>query len=150
MPNSRDNPRSGLSESKVITLIKRFINRALEERGLLEVPRITRKQFGQLRPADTVPASIYSPPVGVTATIQSIIVTNNTLSATNFRIFLDDDGTTFDQSTALFYDEPIPVGRAIVLRIDLPMSKASGNLGVRAAVANALTFTVHGEEKENG
>ncbi len=112
--------------------------------------RITRKQLGQLRPANTNAASIYSPPAGVVGTVQSIIVTNNTGSVASFRIFLDDDGTTFDQNTALFWDEPIPVGRAIVLRVDLPMSLASGNLAVRSSTANALTFTVHGEEKEVG
>lgn len=148
MPPNQQKP--GLSEAKVISLIKRFIAQALEERGILEVDRITRKQLGQLKPADTNAASIYSPPVGVTGTVQSIIVTNNTGSVATFRIFLDDDGTTFDESTALFWDEPIPVGRAIVLKVDLPMSFTAGNLAVRSSVSDALTFTVHGEEKEVG
>ncbi|KKL05587.1 hypothetical protein LCGC14_2604560, partial [marine sediment metagenome] len=56
----------------------------------------TGKQLGQLRPANTTAASIYSPAAGVIAEIHTIFIANNTNGAIAARLFHDDDGTTYD------------------------------------------------------
>lgn len=103
------------------------------------------KQLGQLAPADTNAASIYSPTSGTTI-VKSIIIANVTVTAATFRIFLDDDGTTYAVGTALFYDVAIDAKSTIQLDGFYPMNNTSGNLAVRSGTADALTFTVFGAE----
>lgn len=108
------------------------------------------KMLGQARPANTTAVSIYSPTTGVTANIQHIVICNTTGTAATFRIFHDDDGTTYDQTTALYYDKNI--NGAETLRIyplgglGFCMNNPDGNMAVRTGTNNALTFTVYGQE----
>ncbi len=104
------------------------------------------KQLGQLRENTTNAASVYSLGASTTTVIKSIVVCNQSGAAATFRIFLDDDGTTYDQSTALYYD--VPIGADTVIQIDTywPMNDANGNLAYRSSVANAITITVFGVE----
>lgn len=104
---------------------------------------IREKQLGQLRPADTTAASLYSP-AGETAIIKSIVVCNTTASAAAFRIFLDDNGTTYDQTTALFYDANINANETVEIDTYWPMNDSTGNLAVRTDTGSALTFTAFG------
>ena len=104
------------------------------------------KQLGQARENSTNAVSVYSPGASTTAVIKSIVVCNQSGASATFRIFLDDDGTTYDQSTALYYD--MPIGANTVIQIDTfwPMNNANGNLAYRLSVANAITITVFGAE----
>ena len=68
----------------------------------------------------------------------------------DFRLFIDDDGSTFDENTAMYFDPPGGVASGDTITFtDLKwlMNDSSGNLGVRTSVASALTFTVFGFEK---
>ena len=108
------------------------------------------KMLGQARPANTTAVSIYSPAEGVRAEVLQILVCNTTATEAFFRIFHDDDGTTYDQTTALYYDQR--VAGAMTLRIwpnkppGFAMNNPDGNLAVRTDTANALTFKVYGNE----
>ena len=104
------------------------------------------KQLGQARPADTNAVSIYSPGSGVTGIIKNIVICNTSGAIAKMRIFLDDDGTTYDETTALFWDVEIDADSSIQLDSHQGMNNSSGNLAVRTDTANALTFTVHGVE----
>ncbi len=104
------------------------------------------KQLGQLRPANTTAASLYSPGASTEAVIQSIIVSNTSGSAATYRIFVDDDGTTYDQTTALYYDIPLPADSSDSIEIHVAMNNSSGNLAVRTNTNSAITFTAFGEE----
>ena len=110
------------------------------------VPKI----LGQLRPADTNAASLYSPGANISAEITALLVCNQSGSVAAFRVFLDDDGTTYDQTTALFYD--VSLGAGLTFKIPengvagWGMSNPAGNLAVRSSVNDALTFTVFGRE----
>ena len=104
------------------------------------------KQLGQARPANTTAASIYSPPASTTGIIKNIVICNTSAAAAKMRIFLDDDGTTYDETTALFWDVQIDIESSIQLDVHQGMNNSSGNLAVRTDVADALTFTVHGVE----
>lgn len=104
------------------------------------------RQLGQLRPADTTAASLYSPAINVTARVELIIVCNQTASSVDYRIFFDDNGTTYDETTALFFDIPLPANSTDVIEGSYFMADSDGNLGVRTATNDALTFTCFGRE----
>lgn len=107
---------------------------------------LQEKQLGQLRPANTTAASLYSPGTGVTAIVKSLYIANTTGGSVTFRIFVDDDGTTYDETTALFWDTTIAGGTTVELDTFLALNDSSGNLAVRTSSANALTFTAFGAE----
>lgn len=107
---------------------------------------LQEKQLGQLRPANTTAASLYSPGVGVTAIVKSIWICNTTSLSVTFRIFADDDGATYDETTAMFWDVNIPGNTTVELDTFLAFNNAAGNLAVRTSNANALTFTAFGAE----
>lgn len=103
------------------------------------------QQLGQLRPSDTTAASIYSPDAGEAIKIFEIVVCNTTTNNETFRIFHDEDGTTYDQTTAQFYNAPIAANSTVIIETNWWMRNDSGNLAVRTSTGSALTFTVSGE-----
>jgi hypothetical protein len=107
---------------------------------------LQEKQLGQLRPADTTVASIYSPPASTTAIIRTIIICNTGAANANYRIFIDDDGSTYDTSTAIFYDAGVAKNTTDIIEIHGAMNNSSGNLAVRTDTPNDITFTVFGME----
>lgn len=102
--------------------------------------------LGQSRPSDTNAASIYSPPVNTFAQITRLLVCNTAATTQKFRIFLDHDGTTYDESTALFWDVVTPTDTTVEIEGDWWMSDSAGNLAIRTDLASAFTFTVFGAE----
>ena len=107
---------------------------------------LQEKQLGQLRPADTTAASLYSPAALVTAIIKNLVVCNTTAVTATFRIFVDDDGTTYDETTALFFDAEILGNTTVSFTAFAAMNDSNGNFAVRTDTANALTFTLFGAE----
>lgn len=107
---------------------------------------LQEKQLGQARPADLNAASLYSPGAGVTAIISSILVANTSGADATFRVFVDDDGTTYDETTALYWDITVPADQTYPIDAFIAMNDANGNLAVRTSVASALTFTAFGAE----
>lgn len=105
------------------------------------------KQLGQLRPADTTAASLYSPSSGSTARLIVLFVCNLTGAGVAFRIFHDRDGTTYDQTTALYYDVTQAANTTSLIDLKgLYMNNSSGNIAVRSATNDAFTFTLYGIE----
>ncbi len=100
--------------------------------------------LGQLRPTDTNATSIYSP--DDYAIIDRILVCNQGGITPKFRIFLDDDGTTYDETTAIYWDICMKADETIEIDGPLFMADSSGNLAVRTDTASDLTFTVFGRE----
>lgn len=109
------------------------------------------KQLGQLRPANTTAASIYSPDANVSSVeIQTIVVCNTGGATPNFRIFHDDNGTTYDETTALFWDEVMVANTTQIFSYPkgsgILMDNTSGNIAVRTSANDAITFTIYGTE----
>jgi len=102
------------------------------------------QQLGQLAPANTTAASLYSPGANEIAVIKTIVICNVTSVTAAFRIFVDDDGTTYDATTALFYDVSIGGNTTVQLDTFYAMNDATGNLAVRTDTADSLTFTAFG------
>ena len=102
-----------------------------------------RSQLAQSRPTDTTATSILAPSSGTTYGISTLIICNTTGSDATYRIFHDNDGTTYDETTALFYDQTIRNNTTVGLDLALIL-KDGGNLAVRSGTGSALTFTVYG------
>ncbi len=107
---------------------------------------LQEKQLGQLRPANTTAASLYSPGANTTAIIKSIVVCNTTSGAPAFRIFIDDDGTTYDETTAHYFDVSMVANETLQIDTFWAMNDSTGNLAVRTDTNDAITFTAHGVE----
>ena len=107
---------------------------------------LQEKQLGQVRPTTNSPESIYSPGSNVTAIIKSIYVCNTSNIDSSFRILCDEDGTTYDESTALFWDVSIAAKTTVEINTFIALNNPSGNIAVRSLSGNDLTFTVFGAE----
>lgn len=107
------------------------------------------KQLAQARENSTNAVSVYSPASGETVIIPAggITILNQSGAAATVRLFVDDDGTTYDQSTALIYDMSCPPGIPVHFGGIINMNDSTGNLAYRSSVANALTITVNGAVK---
>jgi len=104
------------------------------------------KQLGQLRPSNTTAVSLYSPAASTETMVKSIIVANTSGVPAAYRIFNDDNGTTYDETTALFWDIVIAAVTTHTLEFNLMMDDSTGNLAVRTDTNDALTFTCYGSE----
>ena len=101
--------------------------------------------LGQAR-GTTSFVSIYSPGVGVRALIHQIVIANTSGAAADFRICVDDNGTTYDQTTTIAWNVPVNDGGYLYIEVELPINVSAGNIAVLSVVNNAHTFTVVGEE----
>ena len=107
----------------------------------------TFKQLAQARELVTdSDISVYSPPGGTETVIRNIVMCNQSASSTTFRMFLDDDGTTYDESTALYFDVPIDANVSITFDTFLTMNNSDGNFAYRTASGSDLTITLSGLE----
>ena len=108
----------------------------------------TYKQLGQLRPANTTAASLYSPAASTETIVKSIVVCNTSGTDATCRVFVDDDGTTYDETTALLWDVTVTANAAsLTIEVNITMNDSTGNLAVRTGTADALTFTAFGMEQ---
>lgn len=104
------------------------------------------KLLGQLRPANTTAVSLYSPPADTTWIGKALYVCNTTGGALTFRIFYDDDGTTYDETTALYFDAAVAANATVVISDLLCGNVNAGNVGVRTSAGNGINFTLFGVE----
>jgi hypothetical protein len=101
--------------------------------------------LAQSRPTDTNATSIYSPGAGEKAKITRVVVCETSGGAMTFSIFLDNDGTTYDQTTALYYGTALSANTVTLIEADWWMDNSSGNLAVKSGTGSAVTYTVFGE-----
>ena len=103
---------------------------------------IEYSQLAQARENSTNAVSIYSTSVGETVQV-FLKISNSTTSTVKARVFHDNDGTTYDETTQIAWDVDIMAGS--FLEIDkVFMNNENGNLAYRSSVANALNATVYG------
>lgn len=102
--------------------------------------------LAQSRPANTTATSVYSPSASIHTEINRVVVCNTSAASQKYRIFLDNTGTTYDETTALFWDVPVPADSTVQIEAGWWMDNSAGNLAVRTDSADAFTFTVFGAE----
>ena len=108
------------------------------------------KQLGQLRPANTSSAALYTLATRTQVLVTTIVICNTTGSATTFSIYNDTDGSTYSEATALCFDYPIGANESIAWEIEngIPIIEVGGTLGVKSGSSNALNFTAYGLERK--
>jgi hypothetical protein len=103
-------------------------------------------QLGQSTPANTTAASLVAGAAGVVKVITEVHVVNITASPAKFRLFHDNDGTTYDTTTTVIgYDVQVDPGFSFVLSgLNLAIANSAGNFAVRTDTNSAFTFTAYG------
>ena len=80
--------------------------------------------------------------------ITQIVVCNTTGVATTYGIYHDDDGATFDATTALFHDAPIAANSTVMVVSDAVgsgfMMGRGASIGVDVGTDQAVTFSIYG------
>lgn len=109
-------------------------------------------QIAQSRPAGTTAVTAFTAVLQTEVTC--ILVCNTSGAGATYRIFHDDDGATYNETTALFWDVPIGAGETVTIAAGgenggIHVSKG-GALGVRSSVASALTFSIYGVTTDRG
>jgi len=94
-------------------------------------------------------ASVYSPPTGVRAIIKVVTLCNTSAVDTTFRIFKDNNGTTYDKTTALLYDVELKGNKTLEIDTFWPMANSNGNLAFSTPAGTGITITLHGAEITN-
>lgn len=104
-------------------------------------------QIGQARPANTTAVSVINPNAGEVIRVNMLLVANVSASGLTFRLFHDPSGTTFDETTALFFDSDLRANESHMIRFDpaIRLSSTSENLAVRSSSGNNLNFIFYGE-----
>lgn len=103
-------------------------------------------QLAQARPSGTTAVAAFS--ASLPTEITTIYVANTTGSAASFSLYHDDDGSTFDATTALYEAVSVAANTTTVIRASAPggglaVSKV-GKIGVKTSTGSALTFTLYG------
>jgi hypothetical protein len=104
------------------------------------------KMLGQLRPADTTAATLYTKAQDSKVWLDQLFICNTTGSPATYRVCIDEDGSTYDETTALYWDVDLATKVSIVIDLKAYLDTASGSVGVRSGTSDALTFTLFGEE----
>jgi hypothetical protein len=107
---------------------------------------MARKQLGQLRPADTTTAVLFSPDENKPYNIDSIFIANTGSGTIKVSIFHDEDGTTWDQTTALVWEKSIATDDYLHLIYTKGIAGRgkAGSLAVKTDSSDDATFTVYG------
>lgn len=97
------------------------------------------------RPSGTAAVSAFT--ASMPTEITAIYVCNTTGSAVDFSIY-HDDGSTFDQTTALFYATELAANETRLISVSADnagiLMRVGDQIGVQSSVANALNFTAYG------
>lgn len=104
--------------------------------------------LAQARPAGTGAVTAYTKPANALVTIVGIIIANTTGSAATYSIYVDSDGSTYDQTTAILYDTNLNANQSDFLEMPITLDAAGGTLGIKTGTGNALTFTIIGQKRE--
>ena len=105
------------------------------------------KQLAQAREAGTGAVSIYSPAVNKYAVITKIIIAEVAGGTSAASVFVDQDGTTYDESTAVQFTLPSTAFgvREYEFRDGWEITE-DANVAVQSATGNAHTYTILGRE----
>lgn len=105
----------------------------------------TYKVLGQLKPANTTAAALYTVPAGGQAVVSTITVTNVTDTAATFDLYIGIDGAAASTSNAVSYGVTLLGSQTQALTLGIT-ADAADVLYVKSGTADALTFQAFGLE----
>lgn len=103
------------------------------------------QELGQVRENSTSAVSVYA--ASSLTKITSIVLCNQSGASSSFSLYLDSDGTTYDETTQLYDDAPIAANTTVQIDVEWWLA-AGGNLAYAAGNANAITITAFGEVRQ--
>ena len=96
--------------------------------------------------ATTNPVSIYSPGSGDEVVIKNITCCNTTSNIVTLSLYRNNDGTTYDTTTAVKYQQSMAAKTTEQWDVYYCMNNSSGNFAIEAGASNSLTVTLDGIE----
>jgi len=102
-------------------------------------------QLAQVRPSGTSASAVFTATIPTEVT--RVFISYTTGSAAAFSLYHDDDGTTYDQTTALFYGVSVAANTTTEFQCNPGAGiqmRAGGALAVQTDTGNALTFSIYG------
>ena len=103
------------------------------------------KILGQLAPADTSDANLYTVPTSTQTVVSTISITNDTAASATFRVYIRQNGAAAGAVNALYFDAPLGANSTLLVTSGLTLS-AGDIITVRSNTANAFTFQAFGSE----
>ena len=94
--------------------------------------------------ATTSAASAYSPGASETAVIKQLTICNHESTAQTWGLWIDNDGSTYDDDSVKFEDIAIPANTTELINCFFPMNNAAGNLAIKANANSKITISGHG------
>jgi len=109
----------------------------------------TKKQLAQVV-LGTATAALYSAPSSGFAVVKEIFICCTTSGSVTIRLFHDSDGSTYDKTTALYYDYPVTGNDTVLYQAasdgGIVIDNIFGKIGGSASVGSAVTLTMYGED----
>lgn len=104
-------------------------------------------QLAQARPAGTSAVALYTATMRTEATL--LVIANTTGTAAAYSVYHDDDGTTYDATTALAEAVSLAANATVyLLASPAPgcglVVRSGGTLAIKTGTGSALTFTLYG------
>jgi hypothetical protein len=106
---------------------------------------INYKILGQVAPANTSDANLYTVPATTQTIISTISVTNDTAASATFRIYARLNGAAAAAVNTLYFDTPLAANSTLLITAGLSLN-AGDIITVRCGTADAITFQAFGSE----
>lgn len=110
---------------------------------------INYQQIAQSRVTGTSALKLFKltdlSPTPTKVHIKNFIVCNSTSTDLSFSAYHDKDGTTYDETTCLFFSTKIVANSTIQQTLDLGMVGINENFAVKSSLSLGLTYTLYGE-----
>jgi hypothetical protein len=105
----------------------------------------TYKVLGQVSPANTSNADLYTAPSATQTIVSTLAVANVGGIGATAKIFVRQSGATAAASNAIAFDAPISSNSTVTLTLGITLDEGDV-LTVQSSVANTLTFHAFGSE----
>jgi len=103
------------------------------------------KILGQVEPANTSNADLYTVPSATETIVSTIVVSNSSAADASFRIFIREDGATAGTENSIAYDTVIGANTQAAFTLGLTLS-ATDVVTVRSSSGGSITFSAFGSE----
>jgi len=103
------------------------------------------KVLGQVAPANTSNANLYTVPASTQTIVSTLHVANVTATAATCRIYVRINGATAANGNAIALNSPVPANGFLAITQGITLN-AGDIITVQSATSNALSFHAFGSE----
>ena len=105
----------------------------------------TLKVLGQVAPADTNNADLYTVPENTQTTVSSLVACNLTGNTPNFRVAVRPLGASVENEHYIYYGKVMAANDSIFIIIGITLSDGDV-ITVRSSAADEISFSLFGVE----